>query len=93
MSGIPDHRDEVLQQLTEYIRREIIREADAGGAVELTPDSPLLEWGILNSLNTVRLLAFLRDEWSAVVPPVHITGRHFRDLNSITDLVLSLPRS
>lgn len=89
---IPDHRDEVLHQLTEYVRREILG-GDAGGALELTPESPLLEWGILNSLNTVRLLAFLRDEWSTVVPPVQVTGRHFRDLNSITDLVLSLPRT
>ncbi len=93
LSVLPDHRQEVLRQLTEYVRRELLGEAGEDGVVQLAPDSPLLEWGVLNSLNTARLLAFMRDELSAVVPAVHVTGRHFRDLNSLTDLVLSLPRT
>jgi acyl carrier protein len=41
-------------------------------------------------MNTTRLLVFLRQEFNVAVPPVHITGRHFKDLDSIADLVLTL---
>jgi acyl carrier protein len=44
-------------------------------------------------MNTARLLTFLREELDVEVPPTHITGRHFRSLNAVTDLVLSLPRT
>ena len=81
-----DDRDSVLQALTDYVRRDLL--GDEGG--DLAPDSPLLEWGVLNSMNTARLLTYLREEMNVFVPPTHITGRHFRDLNSVTDLVLSL---
>jgi acyl carrier protein len=87
------NREEVLNRLVDYVRRELLGNREEDGASELTPDSPLLEWGVLNSMNTTRLLTFLREELDVTVPPTHITGRYFRDLNSVTDLVLSLPRS
>lgn len=85
-----DQREEILRRLTDYVRRELLGEEGTAGT-ELRPDSPLLEWGILNSLNTTRLVAFLRTELAVDVPPTHITGRHFHSLNAVTDLVLSLP--
>lgn len=85
------NREEVLSRIADYVREELLGgDSDAAGG-DLTPDSPLLEWGVLNSMNTARLLTFLREELNVVVPPTHITGRYFRDLNSVTDLVLSLP--
>jgi acyl carrier protein len=88
-----DNRTKILDTLTEYIQREMLGEAGPDGGTELTPNSPLLEWGILNSLNTVRLIGFLREEFDVEVPPMQITARYFKDLNSVADLVLSLPRA
>ena len=90
----PGDRDLVLTKLSDYVRREFLGEgAGASPSMELTASSPLLEWGVLTSLNTARLLAYLREEFDVEVPPMQITARHFRDLNSVTELVLSLPPS
>ncbi|MEU2614641.1 phosphopantetheine-binding protein [Micromonospora sp. NPDC007271] len=86
-------REEILRRLTSYVRQELLREQDDGVASELRADSPLLEWGVLNSMNTARLISFLREELAVEVPPTHITGRHFHSLNTVTDLVLSLPKT
>ncbi|MGC4852846.1 phosphopantetheine-binding protein [Micromonospora sp. DT4] len=89
-----DQRDEILGQLMVYVRHELIGDqGETVTGVDLRPDSPLLEWGVLNSLNTARLIAFVRAELDVDVPPSHITGRHFRSLDTITDLILSLPRA
>ncbi|MET7704768.1 phosphopantetheine-binding protein [Micromonospora sp. NPDC005413] len=91
---LTDQRDEILGQLMVYVRQELLGDqGDAVSGVDLRPDSPLLEWGVLNSLNTARLIAFVRAELDVDVPPTHITGRHFRSLDTITDLILSLPRA
>ncbi|MGK5533263.1 phosphopantetheine-binding protein, partial [Streptomyces sp. URMC 129] len=59
----------------------------AGG---VDADTPLLEWGILNSMNTAKLLTFVREELGVEVPVTRITGRDFGSLRAITDLVHSL---
>lgn len=82
----PD-RDLILAGITQYVEREFLGESDAS---ELTPQTPLLEWGVLNSMNTATLLAFIRTEYGVVVPPTRITGRHFRNLETITALVVEL---
>jgi acyl carrier protein len=90
----PDNRDELLGRISDYVQCELLGGADQPEtAPELKPDTPLLEWGILNSLNTAKLLAYLRDELDVEVPLTHVTGRYFQDLDSVTDLVLSLRRS
>ena len=82
-------QEELLDRLSDYVRKELLGEAGPGGS-ELAPDTPLLEWGVLNSMNTARLLTFIREELGVTVPPASITGRHFKDLNSVCALVLSL---
>lgn len=81
--------DEVLDRLTDWVRRELLG-AQSEEAAELTPDAPLLQWGVLNSMNTARLLAFIREELGVTVPPQNITGRYFKSLSTINELVLSL---
>lgn len=81
--------DEVLDRLTDWVRRELLG-ADSEESAELTPDAPLLQWGVLNSMNTARLLAFIREELGVAVPPQNITGRYFKSLSTINELVLSL---
>jgi acyl carrier protein len=83
------NRDDVCRLIGTYISEQFLDGAEDSG---LKPDSPLLEWGVLNSMNTSLLLAYIRNELGVTVPSTSITGRHFRDLNSITDMVYGLSR-
>ncbi|MEU6145041.1 acyl carrier protein [Streptomyces sp. NPDC047081] len=80
-------REELLTQLTEFIQERLLAEPDPQG---LAPDTPLLEWGILTSMNTAQLLTYIRDELGTNIPPTELTGTNFQNLDSITDLVLTL---
>lgn len=80
-------REELLAQLTGFVQERLLSEPDAQG---IAPDTPLLEWGILTSINTAQLLTFIRDELGTNVPPTELTGTNFQNLDSITDLLLSL---
>jgi acyl carrier protein len=78
--------DILYDQLAGYVRREFLGDSTA----PLDADSPLLEWGILNSMNTARLLTYIREEIGVTVPPTCITGTHFKNLGAVTALVRSL---
>jgi hypothetical protein len=45
---------------------------------------------VLNSMNIARLLTFIRENLGVNVPPQHIVGANFRDLDSVTNLTVSL---
>ena len=77
---------EVLGTLTEFIREKVL---DSAG-VEVDPHTPLLERGILNSLSTSALVVFINERLGVDVPAERMVGRNFRDLDSITRLVLEL---
>lgn len=53
----------------------------------LSPDTPLLEWGVLDSLNIARLLAHIRGDLGIDVPARFISSRHFRTVDDITALL------
>jgi acyl carrier protein len=83
-------REALLNRLLQYVRDDLLGDSADEPVHDLKSNSPILEWGVLDSMNTARLLAFLREEFNVAVPPVNITGRHFKDLDSVADLVLSL---
>ncbi|MFE3096070.1 acyl carrier protein [Streptomyces sp. NPDC059248] len=70
-----------------YIRTELL---DGDPSAELTAESPLLEWGVLNSMNITRLVAFLRERFDADVTPGHLVPANFRDIGSVARLVAGL---
>jgi|HubBroStandDraft_5_1064220.scaffolds.fasta_scaffold69552_2 hypothetical protein len=57
---------------------------------ELCDTTPLLEWEVLNSMNTALLLNFLREELGVNVPLAAINATNFRDIRSISTLVAGL---
>ncbi|WP_447008041.1 phosphopantetheine-binding protein [Saccharothrix isguenensis] len=79
---------EVLGTLTEFIREKVLDSTE----VEILPDTPLLEWGILNSLSTTGLVVFIGQRFGVDIPAERMVGRNFRDLDSITRLVLELEK-
>jgi clorobiocin biosynthesis protein CloN5 len=79
-------RLEVMEGLTEFIEQEILQSDHAG----VEPCTPLLEWGILNSLSTAQLLAYIRERFQLFLPPERIVGANFKNLNALTDLIIEL---
>jgi acyl carrier protein len=76
----------ILDTLRGYINERILQDP----TVMIEPDTPLLEWGILNSVSTVQLIGFIRERFQVDVPPEEVAGRNFRDLRSITQLLAQL---
>lgn len=76
----------ILDTLRAYVDERILQDP----TVTIEPDTPLLEWGILNSVSTVQLIGFIRERFDVVVPPEEVAGRNFRDLRSITRLLAQL---
>jgi acyl carrier protein len=74
---------EILDVLKKYIEERIL---DSPGVV-LELDTPLLEWGVLNSLSTTRLVGFVREHFGIDVPTEEMVGENFKDLRSIGRLL------
>jgi acyl carrier protein len=76
--------DQLISNLLAYIRAQFL-DGDAAG--ELTDQTPLLAWGVLDSFKTARLLGFIQDELGAQIQPAHIYAGNFRDIRSIAEMV------
>ena len=74
---------EVSARITAFIRDKYLGSEDA----ELTEVTPIIELGILDSLNTILLIGFIRDELGVMVPPREINADNFKDIRSIASLV------
>jgi peptidyl carrier protein len=79
--------DDVSERIEHFVRQRFLDDSEDQ---TLTATSPLLEWGILTSMNTAILLTFIRDAFGVAVPPMSITAGNFRDLQSISAMVRNL---
>lgn len=71
------------ERIHEYIRDEILLGTDAG----LSPATPLLELGILDSFALLGLVAHLNRSFGIDLGPDEITGHDFKTIESISRLV------
>lgn len=76
----------IFESLRTYVSERILQDS----SVTIEPDTPLLEWGILNSISTVQLIGFIREQFQVDVPPEEVAGRNFKDLRSIGQLLAQL---
>lgn len=79
--------DEVATRIRTFIG-ETFLDGDPKG--ELHDTTPLLEWGVLNSMNSALLLNFLREEMGVHVPLAEINEKNFRAVQAISKLVTGL---
>lgn len=79
--------DEISEKISAYIKERFL---SGDQNKELENSTPLLEWGVLNSMNTALLLMYIRDELGVVVPPQGIVADNFKDIDSITRMVVDL---
>ncbi|MDG9702874.1 acyl carrier protein [Streptomyces sp. DH37] len=75
---------EIRLLIREYIAT-LVTAAD--GELEITDSSPILEWGLLNSLTVTRLIAFLERTFHIKVSAADVNGGNFRTVHHIADLV------
>lgn len=86
-SSDPQHGyDEVLAELKKFVESRFLPEENEG----IEPDSPLLQLGILTSLNTTELIAHIHDRYGLFMPPEYIVGKNFKSLDTISKLVVRL---
>ena len=52
--------------------------------------SPLLAWGVLDSVSTATLLGFIRRELGVTVPAAQIDPENFKDARSVAAMVRRL---
>jgi acyl carrier protein len=78
--------DTLVHELSRFVADAFLN----GDRDALTPEAPLLEWGVLTSMNTAHLLTHIRERYGVDVPPQAITATHLRDIASISALVRDL---
>jgi acyl carrier protein len=81
-----DRHAHVLENLTRYVSVRILGEENAS---DLTGSTPLLEFGVLNSIETARLVTYIRETFGVRLPPAAMTAGNFRTLDTIAGLVVS----
>jgi peptidyl carrier protein len=77
-------QEDISTRLLSFIRDSFLSGDSAG---ELDEETPLLELGILNSLNTATLLAYLRDEFALTVPLADVTPANFQSVSALSEMV------
>ncbi|HWN66938.1 MAG TPA: acyl carrier protein [Haliangium sp.] len=76
---------DAMPAIKTFLDREVLK-----GEGSIEPTTPLLEWGLLDSLNILQLVAFLSEEFAVDVPGEAVIGDNFQNLESIGRLVSDL---
>jgi acyl carrier protein len=77
---------EISQSIKEYILKEFLPGEDPN---ELTDATPLVTGGILDSLATLKLVAFLEERFGITIKAHEADVEHLNTVSDITKLVLS----
>ncbi len=83
------NEDEALTALTEFVARELLDGEDIG----LDENTPLLEYGLIDSLSLVSLTEFIAERFGVVIPAKEQTPQNLKNLASISGLVARLGAS
>lgn len=76
-------RADVILHLKKYVVSDVLDGNDIG----LDERTPLLSWGIINSLEMMKLLTFIYKQFNVEIPVDSLIPDNFTDLASIANLV------
>jgi len=79
-------KSEIVEELKAFLEEEVLREKTP----DLDSETPLLQLGILNSLSTAKVIAFIRERYGLFVPAEKIIGSNFQSLGQIAELVIGV---
>jgi len=77
-------REDISAELLTFIRESFLAGDPEG---ELEVDTPLLELGILNSLNTALLIAHIGERFGVQVPLNDVTAATFKSVRPLSEMV------
>lgn len=76
----------IQEQVRKFIIDEFLPGEDPN---ELTPDTPLVSSGILDSIATLKLVTFLEETYDISVEPHEVDAENLDTLDLITNLITS----
>ena len=76
--------DDAKGPVKEYILREFLPGEDPN---ELTDTTPLITGGILDSIATVKLVAFLEERFGITMQAHEVDAEHLDTINDIVNLI------
>ncbi|MEO1229213.1 MAG: acyl carrier protein [Myxococcota bacterium] len=71
-------------EISERLQRYIVEELLDGDGRDLTPTTPLLQWGLLDSIGIVSLLSFIDDNLGVEVPDDAVRPENFETLEKLS---------
>lgn len=77
---------EIYTKLRHFIATGPLDGQDGG----LDENTPLLEWGVLDSNAMVDLLGYVEEQFGVKIPFDEVRPQHFRTLKSLTELVMKV---
>ena len=75
------------EQIRAELRAFVVRDLLAGNAEGLEDDTPLLEWGIIESFSLVRLVNHISHTFGVELPFSMITPKNFESVAAIADAI------
>jgi acyl carrier protein len=79
-------REEMLDELRGFVVRELLDGRDTG----LNEHTPLLAWGVLDSLSVNVLISFTNERFGIEVPQSEVAPQNLKDLDSYVALLTRL---
>jgi acyl carrier protein len=79
-------REDMIGELKQFIGREFLDGRDAG----LDEHTPLLAWGVIDSLSVAELLSFTSERFEIDVPQHDVSPENLKDLHAYVGLLLRL---
>jgi acyl carrier protein len=79
-------REEMLGELKGFVVSEFLDGRDTG----LDEHTPLLAWGVLDSLSVNVLVSFTSERFGLDVPPSEVTPDNLKDLDSYVAMLTRL---
>jgi acyl carrier protein len=76
-------REEMVDELRGFVVRELLDGRDTG----LDEHTPLLAWGVLDSLSVNVLIDFTSERFGIEVPPSEVAPKNLKDLDSYVSLL------
>lgn len=76
----------IVHALKVYLVEHILQ----GESIELDGQTPLLEWGLIDSLVMVDLITFIAERFEVMLPDKEVRPEHFQSLNSLSLLIVRI---
>ncbi len=76
-------REQMLGELKGFVVNEFLDGRDSG----LDEHTPLLEWGVIDSISASQLVAFSKERFGVDVPQEELTPQNLQDLDSYLSML------